>query len=432
MKVLWFTNLQIFPEDGVHEAIRGGWMIGTLNYLVRNTDYEIAIVSPNIGDSKESGIVYFGLKYDMSACKFDDSLKNRIKDIYSQFNPDIIHVWGTEYIHSYAAMVAAEDMGITDRIVVNLQGVIGAYSERFIVSIPSIYIKGFMPIEILTKSSIRSQKIRFEKLGEYEKCTLRKCKNVIGKSYWDESYTRMINSECAYYKTREILRDNFYDVERWNVKQSSRLYLFMSQASYPIKGLHIILDALNIVKEKYPNIELHIAGDNFFHKSRTHKWIPNNLLYSSYDIFLLRKIRKYGLEKNIIFEGNLTAAEMIKRYKKSRMVISASTIENESNTISEARIIGTPVISSFVGGVTERINNGVDGFVYPCEEYYVLAQRILDLIEDDELATKISVSGIEIEKDINNIERNGKQMCYIYSEVKKQIHRQYINLHGDE
>lgn len=53
---------------------------------------------------------------------------------------------------------------------------------------------------------------------------------------------------------------------------------------------------------------------------------------------------------------------MKERYLKSHAVISASNIENESNVVSEAKILGVPVVASFVGGLPNRINTDMMAF----------------------------------------------------------------------
>lgn len=59
----------------------------------------------------------------------------------------------------------------------------------------------------------------------------------------------------------EILRESFY-VNRWKYEECDKEVIFFSQAHYPIKGLHIMLRALPIIKEYYPAVVLRIVGNN--------------------------------------------------------------------------------------------------------------------------------------------------------------------------
>lgn len=45
---------------------------------------------------------------------------------------------------------------------------------------------------------------------------------------------------------------------------------------------------------------------------------------------------------------------MIESYKRAHAYVSASSMENESNSLSEAKMLGMPVISSYAGGTSEH------------------------------------------------------------------------------
>lgn len=69
-----------------------------------------------------------------------------------------------------------------------------------------------------------------------------------------------------------------------------------------------------------------------------------------------------SLWAHIEFMNSLDSGQMKERYLRSHAVVSASNIENESNVVSEAKILGVPVVASFVGGLPNRIKHGYDGF----------------------------------------------------------------------
>ena len=64
-----------------------------------------------------------------------------------------------------------------------------------------------------------------------------------------------------YYSCNEILRDSFYD-NQWNIEKIERHTIFCCQGTYPIKGLHYMIEALYLLKNYYADAKLYVAGSN--------------------------------------------------------------------------------------------------------------------------------------------------------------------------
>ena len=65
-----------------------------------------------------------------------------------------------------------------------------------------------------------------------------------------------INPELKYYRLNYNLRPEFYDTEKWDWKKMKPHTIYTGAATYSLKGLHILIDALRIVKLKYPDVQL--------------------------------------------------------------------------------------------------------------------------------------------------------------------------------
>ena len=102
---------------------------------------------------------------------------------------------------------------------------------------------------------------------------------------------------------------------------------------------------------------------------------------------------------------------------KWRMCLSVSTVENSSNSICEAMLIGTPTIGSFVGGVSSLITHKQDGFLYQCNEPEMLAYYIEQIFEDDILATELSKNAVlSISAKVDRVE-NGNALIRLYNRI---------------
>jgi glycosyltransferase involved in cell wall biosynthesis len=68
------------------------------------------------------------------------------------------------------------------------------------------------------------------------------------------------------------------------------------------------------------------------------------------------------------------------------MVLPARWHENQPMSILEAFAAGLPVVSTAVGGITELIDNGVDGRVVPHDDAAALADALAEFIDAPDMA----------------------------------------------
>jgi glycosyltransferase involved in cell wall biosynthesis len=164
--------------------------------------------------------------------------------------------------------------------------------------------------------------------------------------------------------------------------------IFISQSSYSIKGLHKVLEAIFLLKLQDIKVEVRIAGADPFSLIKFKR--------TDYANYLNSLIKKFGIQDQIQFLGELNQLEMVKEYLGANIFVSASSIENSSNSVCEAQYLGTPVISSFVGGVSSLINHGITGLLYPFSDSRLLSYYIKLFLTDLDLAHRVSVSSIDV------------------------------------
>ena len=210
---------------------------------------------------------------------------------------------------------------------------------------------------------------------------------------------------------KEILRKSFYS-DHWEYEKAKPYRIFISQATYPIKGFHIFLKALALVKERYPQVDVTISGLPPFSTDAKGK-----ILVTGYGKYLQSLIKKHDLSDVLHFIGEIDEQQMKQEFLACNVFVSASVIENESNSVSEAKILGVPVISSYVGGVAERICHLEDGILYPFEEFYMLAYYIMKLFEDVDLCKKISNNARVNARKINDPQKNISDLKRIYCKL---------------
>ena len=55
-----------------------------------------------------------------------------LSQIVSEAQPDIIHIWGTEYSHTLAMMNVSESMGIIDKVLISIQGLTSIIAQHYL------------------------------------------------------------------------------------------------------------------------------------------------------------------------------------------------------------------------------------------------------------------------------------------------------------
>lgn len=415
MKLLWITNLKVECED--NKSSRCGWLSGALDYILDHSDNEVIVAYPN-GEKKSNSsnarVQYETFFYNMLTVRHDEGLCRQFMAMYESCRPDLIHIWGTEYMHTYAALKAAEQMGIVDKVVIHIQGLVSVCSKHYALGIPEKFWDARTLRDIVKRDSIKKQMKSFYKRGIYEQRVIKTAKYVIGRTSWDKACVEQINPDVRYLFCNEIMRRPFYSSDIWEQSKCRPHTVFISQAFYPVKGLQFVVEALNIVKTRYPDVKVYIAGDKIFDWDQDASFINKYLKISTYRRYLYKKICQYGLKENICFLGPLSAEQMKVQYLESNVFVSASTIENSCNSIVEAMLLGVPVISSYVGGVTDMIEHGKDGILYPCDEPYMLACYIMEIFSDADMAERISRNARE--KAVRKFDRNtaGEELLNIY------------------
>lgn len=256
MKVLWITNVELpdAANSRGNNVVVGGWMHQTLNYIKNSIElYVAACVSEKYDWIEINSVNYCGFTPEMDEVDFER--------IIESIDPDCIHIWGSEYNHSYYVTKAARNLSKIECTVLSIQGLVSVYAEHYYDGLPPELIHRRTLKEFFGRRNIAQEKKMMELQGQTEISTFQMLENCIGRTDWDYACAKQMNPHIEYHFCGEILRESFY-VNRWKYEECDKEVIFFSQAHYPIKGLHIMLRALPIIKEYYPAVVLRIVGNN--------------------------------------------------------------------------------------------------------------------------------------------------------------------------
>ena len=427
MKILWVCNIMppiIGQYLGKECSVKEGWISGILMRMIKEKeDIELGICYPVAENSEEckkevilndnKNIVCYGFVEDTVNSKNygGDVLEERLGEIIHDFEPDVLHIFGTEYGHSLAAVKAFGNPGHT---LVGIQGVISECAKEYMADLP-VDVQGQVSFrDWLKKDSMKQQQEKFFIRGEREKEVLKLCGNVTGRTDFDKVAVKNINPQVKYFFMNETMRGEFYEGQ-WKYENCEKHSIFFSQADYPLKGFHYLLQALQIVKEKYPDVTVNVAGNSLVNYTT----LKDKIKISAYGKYLRKLIKESDMEDKITFLGKLSAEEMKQQYLTCNTFVCASSLENSPNSVGEAMLLGTPVVASNTGGIPSMVEHEKEGLLFEKGNVKALAETIMRTWEDKGMVD-IMTSGARVRaRNTHDADENYRALMGMYREICK-------------
>ena len=426
MKVLWICNIMIptiARQLGVSYSNREGWLSGLLERVVlergRNR-IELGIAFPvdeemgdfernmQLGESMSCRCYGFVENLDTPEI-YDATLEARFRSILQDFEPDIVHIFGTEFPHTLACV---RMFGRPERTLVSMQGLCGCIAEEYMADLPMKVQRQVTLRDRIRQDSLRQQQKKFKKRGEHEKEALGMTGHVAGRTDFDRTQAAKLNPSAKYHYLNETLRSIFYR-DRWKRTACEPYSIFLSQGDYPLKGFHYLLQAMPRVLEQFPEAHVYVAGSNIID---TDTW-QDRMKLSAYGKYLRRLIRERHLTEHVTMLGRLSAEEMKAQFLKSHLFVMPSALENSPNSLGEAMLLGVPCVAADVGGVHNLLTDGGDGMLYPAGDVEALADRIMEIFTKEAIVERFSDNARKHARVNHDAEQNYYRLIRIYREM---------------
>lgn len=415
MKVVWLCNAILGPIGKALGRQGGGlWMDHVFADLRDQENVTIQVFCPGPEQSGQlDGKTQYILFHEGVPQRYLSELEQRFTRQLREFQPDVIHIWGTEYGHTLAMVNAAKALGLEKKIVISIQGLCGVYAGHYREGVPESVFRGFTFRDLVRWDNPAIQQKKFVLRGELENKALEGISHVIGRTDWDRACTSQINPQAQYHFCNETLRDVFYQ-GRWQYSVCKRHTIFASSCMYPIKGFHYLLEALLIVKKRYPDAQIAVAGKPYYAHTLSEK-----LRQESYQRYLEKMTCRYDLLDSIVFLGSLSAEQMKQAYLEANVFVLPSTVENSPNSLGEAMLLGVPCVAADVGGVRNLMHEG-EGRVYPSTAPYMLAHEIMEVFALEDQAEQIGAAASTHARKTHDPEKNLRDLLHIYQTITVQ------------
>jgi glycosyltransferase involved in cell wall biosynthesis len=319
------------------------------------------------------------------------ALVRMIKKI-KEFKPDIIHFHSILYYISPSVMHAAKLLNVPSIISIHDYSIVCPNS--YFIDQHGIACKQGFGYQCLTRKCVPyNKKIKYWILRIYRTIKLLVHRSII-KNNADhilspsDNLSKWLQTNLGVNPLTVYLFTELKAQITPIITENNLLYVGRVEEG---KGIDCLLHALKIVKEKFSDVRLVVAGKgNSLEKS---KQLAESL----------------GLSSSITFSGFVSRDKLSKYYQNSKIVVIPSNYaENFSSVGVEAITFGRPIIVSDEFGLVERIHGGKVGLSFRMGDSKDLAEKIITLLTDQQLEKKLS--------------NNTKKAVKLYSKNKHYNH----------
>jgi glycosyltransferase involved in cell wall biosynthesis len=201
---------------------------------------------------------------------------------------------------------------------------------------------------------------------------------------------------------------NGIDVEKFRATSDNRELLFSGCADGPlvvlvgnmhtdVKGHPWVIGSASLVLREFPKTRFIFVGDG---EQRGE---------------FERQVQELGLMEHFFFLGR--RSDIAEILASCDVGILPSRTEGMSNALLEYMAAGLPVVASRIGGSTEIVQEGVTGFLIPCEDSPALGEAILKLLRNKQGARQMGLAGQKLVAQNFGFERLVQNVDQLYTEV---------------
>ena len=174
--------------------------------------------------------------------------------------------------------------------------------------------------------------------------------------------------------------------------------LFMGRL-VPEKGVQVLLEAMRLLRVKFPGLRLVVAGRG------------------PYEEHLRRLTRAYGLDAAVTFTGFVDGLERNRLLARAHVGVFPSLYEPFGIVALEAMAVEVPVVVGDTGGLTDVVEHGADGFRVPPGRADLLAYYVGILLENPVLAQEMAARAAKKVRMLYDWRSIAEETLEVYTEV---------------
>lgn len=189
------------------------------------------------------------------------------------------------------------------------------------------------------------------------------------RSYGYRGEVTVVRNGATFEKPANLESLKQMATEQYELNNVSNVFMFVGHI-VKFKNLQLILDALKIVKDKNSDFKMIFTGKGFD------------------DEYFRNKTVEMGLADCVMFTGAVSDEMLKSTYSAADLFLFPSIFDNDPLVVVEAATFNVPAITIENTGSSERITDGVSGFVTKGDAES-FANKILYCMQNKELVKKV-------------------------------------------
>lgn len=175
---------------------------------------------------------------------------------------------------------------------------------------------------------------------------------------------------------------------------AGRRLLFVGRLA-AVKGLPVLLEALALLRSRFADVELTIAGDG-----------PDRKILEDL-------AARLGVSAAVRFVGYQSQAQVRQLLAGTDVFVMSSFAEGVPVVLMEAMAAGVPVVATRVAGVAELVEEGVSGYLTPPGDAVATAQKIEALLADAQLRSRFGSAGRAVVQREFDVQIEGRRLAHL-------------------
>jgi len=204
--------------------------------------------------------------------------------------------------------------------------------------------------------------------------------------------------------------NRFANIAIRNENNAEIMVTYMGSLNNKKDGICTLINAISIVRSKYPNIMLYVLGDG-----------------ADKEKFLIKiLINQLKLSNNITLLGLVDEKDTPTYLCNSKILISCRPFSTQAKygfptKVAEYLATGKPIITTAYGDLKNYLKDGVNAYIVENSDYKAFADKILEVLDNYDKAIEVGQKGKELAVNSFNPEKQTKMIIDFVSELKYKV-----------
>lgn len=411
--MLWFINkvpLAVAQSVGM-SSVRGGWLDSYIEIVRDEAGIDLTVAFPDWTDctpkARIDGVSFVGLptgepgsglggvigrwRHDVAPRSVLAAAGRLIADV----DPDLIHLHGAELCFGLAVC------GSSVPTVLSIQGSPTVIRQLYLRGIDRYCVRSLSFVEFLKGRGLVHDHVRLKARAANEALIMASVGHIAGRTEWDRRLASVMAPQAVYHLCDEPMRLAFHQAS-WSAEAAQPGRIVSTSGNYALKGVSTLLRALDILRRIEPEITLVLVGV-----------VPG----AQHEGAAMRHVRALGIENRVTMMGEVDAETLARELTQASVFINPSHIENGSNALSEAQLVGVPCVVSSAGGMVTTADRGSAALLVQDGDAEELAGAVLSLLNNPDEASRLGERGRTLARVRHDRDRIRALILSMYEEM---------------